>query len=357
MATVCAAGRVLAAEKAPPLKTAELHEADYYEQMDENRVRCLLCPWLCVVPDGQRGRCRIRENRDGRFYSIVYGRPCVTNVDPIEKKPFFHVKPGTQAYSLATAGCSFSCKFCQNNDISQAKPEDVKTSIMSPADVAAAATARKCNSVAYTYSEPSVFPEYVIDCAKAARDAGLANVVVSNGFINEKPLKDMCSVLSAIKIDLKAFTQKFYEEVCYGQLQPVLDTLKRVKGSGVWFEIVVLVIPTLNDNKDNIRKMSAWVAKELGPDVPLHFTSFHPDYKLQNLPATPEKTLVSARDIAMAEGCNFVYIGNLPGSAGANTYCPKCKTTVIERYGYSVKSLLDGGSCPKCKTVIPGLWK
>ncbi|MBA4388193.1 MAG: AmmeMemoRadiSam system radical SAM enzyme, partial [Verrucomicrobia bacterium] len=282
---------------------------------------------------------------------------CTINNDPIEKKPFSHVYPGTKALSISTGCCNLSCKFCQNWQISQVKPEDLQAHPHTPAEIVALATKMKSRSVAYTYSEPTIFTEYLLDCARAAKDAGLGNVVISNGFINEQPLKEWCSVVSAVKIDFKAFTEKFYEEVCLGQMQPVLDTLKRLKGSGVWFEMVTLTIPTLNDSADDVKKMAAWIVKELGPDVPLHFTAFHPDYKLRNLPNTPEKTLIQARDLAMAEGCNFVYVGNVPGSTGANTYCPKCKTTVVERYNYVVKSSLQEGKCPKCATPIPGLWK
>jgi pyruvate formate lyase activating enzyme len=299
----------------------------------------------------------VRENRQGKYYSLVYGRPCVTNNDPIEKKPFFHVYPGSKAFSIATVGCNIECKFCQNWDISQAKPEDVSAPFRSPEDIVALALTQKVKTIAYTYSEPVVFTEYILDCAKAAKEAGLGNVIVSNGFFNEKPLKEWCSVATAIKIDFKAFSQKFYEETCSGQLQPVLDTLKRLAGSGIWFEIVVLIIPTLNDDMDEIKRMSAWIVKELGPNVPIHFTRFHPDYKLRNLPTTPPATLEKARQTAMKEGCNFVYTGNMPGAEGENTYCPTCKAVVVQRHGMAMLSNeLKDGKCRKCGTVIPGVW-
>ena len=335
----------------------ELHEASFYEKLKGDSVRCQLCPWQCVVPDGQRGRCRVRENRGGKYYSLVYGRPCVTNNDPIEKKPFFHVYPGSRAFSIATVGCNIECKFCQNWDISQARPEDVSAPFRSPEEIIRLALAQKVKTIAYTYSEPVVFTEYILDCAKAAKAAGLGNVIVSNGFLNEKPLKEWCSVATAIKIDFKAFSQKFYEDICSGQLQPVLDTLKRLAGSGVWFEIVVLVIPTLNDDSDEIKRMSAWIVKNLGSNVPVHFSRYHPAYKIKNIPSTPAQTLIRVRETARAEGCNYVYVGNVPGHEGEDTYCHSCKALLIDRYGLGIlKNNIVNGKCPKCGAVIPGVW-
>jgi pyruvate formate lyase activating enzyme len=233
----------------------------------------------------------------------------------------------------------------------------VRPPFRAPAEIAATAAGQKCRTVAYTYSEPTVFCEYVLDCAKAARERGVGNVVVSNGFIGEQPLRELCALLTAIKIDLKAFTQDFYGHVCAGQLQPVLDTLKRLAGAGIWFEIVVLIIPTLNDGTDEIKRLAAWVVKEAGPDVPLHFTRFHPAYKIQNLPPTPPATLFRARETALAEGCHFVYTGNMPGGDGENTYCPSCQRKVVERYGYTQPRVhLQDGKCPGCGTPIPGVW-
>jgi len=333
------------------------HEAAYYEKLGGKRIQCRLCPRACVVPDGGRGYCRVRENRGGTYYSLVYGRPCVTNIDPIEKKPFFHVYPGTKAYSIATVGCNLQCKFCQNWDISQASPEDVPTAYKSPKEIAAAASKAGVRTIAYTYSEPTVFYEYVADCARAGRDAGLESVVVSAGFISADPLKALVPLVKAIKIDLKAFTQSFYADTCDGQLQPVLDTLKRLSGSGVWYEIVVLLIPTLNDNADDVKRMSAWVVKELGPDVPVHFTRFHPEYKLRNLPPTPPQTLSKARQIAIGEGCHFAYTGNAPGLEGQETVCPSCKQTVVKRYGYTIQeNKIKNGKCGNCGAAIPGVW-
>jgi pyruvate formate lyase activating enzyme len=337
----------------------ELHEARFYEKLKNGSVRCGLCPWECVVWDGKRGKCGVRENRGGTYYSLVYGRPCVANNDPIEKKPLFHVYPGSRAYSIATVGCNFECKFCQNWDISQKRPEQAPVPYVSPDALAKAAaeSSPKCKCVAYTYSEPTIFTEYMIDCAKAAKDRGLGNVVVSNGFISDEPGKELCALVTAIKIDFKGFTDKFYQETCAGQLRPVLDTLKRLAAAGVWFEMVNLLVPTLNDNMDDIKRMSEWIVKQVGPNVPLHFTRFHPDYKLKDLPPTPVETLTRARQIAMDQGCNFVYTGNAPGEGGENTYCPKCKAVMIDRYGFgaTIKDM-EKGKCGKCGTVIPGVW-
>lgn len=339
------------------LATPEAREARFYETLEDGSVRCGLCPWNCVVPDGQRGKCGVRENRKGRYVTLVYGYPCALNNDPIEKKPFFHVYPGSKAYSIATVGCNFVCKFCQNWDISQAGPDTIRPPYRGPADIARAAKAAGSKTIAYTYSEPTIFAEYMIDCAKAGRDAGLGNVVVSNGFISEKPLKELCSLITAMKVDFKAFNPSFYETICAGRLQPVLDTLKRLRESGVWFEMVVLTIPTLNDDLDDVKRMGAWIVKELGTDVPLHFTRFHPDYQLRNLPPTPVETLTRCRSAAMAEGCRFVYTGNAPGEGGQNTFCPSCHAVVIDRYGFSSRDAgIKDGRCAQCGTSIPGVW-
>jgi pyruvate formate lyase activating enzyme len=348
-----------------PSAAPEPHGADFWEEVQGKRVRCKLCPFGCVVGDGQRGQCGVRENRGGRYYSLVYGRPVTVNEkDPVEKKPFFHVYPGSRTFSIATVGCNFHCKFCQNWNISQETPDRVSPPFVAPADIAKAAQRQECRTVAYTYNEPIIFYEYMAECARAAKDLGLGNVMVSNGFISEEPLKKLLPLMTAIKVDFKAFTQKFYGDICGGQLQPVLDTLKRIAGGGVWLEMVMLTIPTLNDNLDDIKKMAEWIVKELGPNVPLHFTRFHPDYKLRNLPPTPLNTLNAARDTAVNQGCRFVYGGNAAGlkdGAGLkaeNTYCPKCRTAVVERYGLTQpKITLESGQCPKCGEAIPGVWK
>jgi pyruvate formate lyase activating enzyme len=355
LAAGAAAGAAFGAETPPAPDPVQ--EARFYEKLDNRAVRCTLCPRGCVVPDGRRGYCRVRENRGGKYYSLAYGRACTANADPIEKKPLYHVYPGTKAYSIATVGCNLACKFCQNWDISQAKPEDVTVPYRSPQAIALEARRAGTRTIAYTYSEPIVFHEYITDCAKAARDVGIESVMVSNGFIQEQPLRALFPVMRAIKIDLKAFTQSFYQDICDASLKPVQDTLERLAGSGVWFEIVVLLIPTLNDGPDDLKKLAAWVVRRLGPDVPVHFTRYHPMYRLRNLPPTPTDTLVMARELAMKEGCHFVYTGNVPGLTGEDTACPSCHATVIRRYGYRVlENALNEGRCAKCGKAVPGVW-
>ncbi len=366
-ALAATAGGAWSAAAAAPAETggtptgpggAPLHEALYYEPRDNGKVQCQLCPRGCAIEPGKRGHCGVRENRAGRLYSLVYGRPVTLHNDPIEKKPFFHVYPGSKAFSLATAGCNLNCSFCQNYDISQARPEDLPAAYLPPERVAELAAQAGARALAFTYSEPIVFYEYVADCARAARARGLGSVMVSNGSIQAAPLRALLPLLTAVKIDLKAFSQAFYARVCNARLLPVLETLKRLKDGGIWFEIVVLVIPTLNDNRDELKRLAAWIAKELGPAVPLHFTRFHPAYKLLNLPPTPVATLQAARQQALAEGCQFVYTGNLPGAEGDSTYCPHCRTRVLERYGQAVLSAaLAQGRCPQCGTKIPGVWQ
>ncbi len=359
MASVTAlAGCGINAQAANVLATPELREALHYQTLDEQKIQCMLCPWQCTVANWQRGICGVRENRNGRYYTLTYGRPCAIHNDPIEKKPFFHVYPGSKAFSIATVGCNIDCKFCQNWDISQKNPDDISVQFKSPREIAQRAAQAKSRTVAYTYSEPTVFFEYMLDCAMEVKKLGLGNIVVSNGFINEEPLKQLCKIMTAIKIDLKSFSQQFYGSICNGQLKPVLNTLERLAGSGVWFEIVVLVIPTLNDNMDEIKRMSEWIVKHLGVNVPLHFTRFHPAYKIQNLPSTPAATLSKVHQIASAQGCNFVYGGNMPGIKTENTYCPKCQHLLVDRYGMMlISDELKDGKCPKCGTSIPGVWR
>ncbi|MDD8025085.1 MAG: AmmeMemoRadiSam system radical SAM enzyme [Acidobacteriota bacterium] len=332
-------------------------EARYYKKLPGREVLCGLCPRACLVADKERGFCGVRQNIGGTYYSLVYGKVCALNVDPIEKKPFFHVLPKTDALSLATAGCNFHCKFCQNWEISQSRPEQVEATDLSPRAAAEAALRHGCPSIAFTYSEPTVFYEYMSDTAAEARKRGLKSVVVSNGHINPEPLRALTEKVDAIKIDLKAFRPEFYRTYVRGELDPVLESIRIVRQSGVWLEIVYLVIPTLNDGEAEIRDMSRWMAGEIGPDVPVHFSRFQPMYLLKNLPPTPVATLEAARRTALAEGLRYVYVGNVPGHEGENTYCPKCRTAVIERSGFEIRAnRLKGGACPNCRTPIPGLW-
>ncbi len=336
---------------------AVLREADFYEKLDRNRVRCTLCPHRCVVSDGQRGRCRVRENRHGNYYSLVYGRPSAIHLDPIEKKPFFHVYPGSRSYSIATVGCNMTCRFCQNWELSQAAPEDADLAYRSPSDIVDMAEKSGARTISYTYNEPTVFHEYMLDCAKAGLERGVESVMVSAGFIEEKAQRALFPVLKAVKIDLKAFTESFYSQVCGGRLQPVLNALKRLADSGVWFEIVVLVIPTLNDGEDELNRMTEWIASKLGRDVPVHFSRYHPTYKMINIPPTPLQTLQRARRIALEQGCRFVYIGNIAVKEEQYTFCPSCGAAVIKRYGYRIiENSISNGSCKFCGKNIPGIW-
>jgi len=335
-------------------------EARFWDRGDRNSVTCSLCPRGCTVAEGERGFCGVRENRKGKYYALAWGSACAIGPDdPIEKKPFYHVVPGERAYSIATAGCNMSCKFCQNWNISQARPEQTRNYDLPPDSVVEFAKKSGCKLVAFTYTEPIVFYEYMYDTAKLAAEKKLKPVVVSNGFISEEPMKELCKVVAAVKIDLKGFTEDFYKNVTSARLKPVLDTLVLLKKLGMWFEIVNLLIPTLNDKADDIRAMCRWIKKELGPDVPLHFSAFHPMHKLNNLPRTPDKTMFAAYDVARAEGLNYVYVGNVApaGHKAEHTYCPKCGKTVIERRAYVIRqNNLKDGRCGFCENPIPGLW-
>jgi pyruvate formate lyase activating enzyme len=332
-------------------------EARYYAKMPDKSVRCDLCPRRCRVESGGRGFCQVRANRDGVYYSLVYGRVAAMHNDPVEKKPFFHFLPGSTAISIATVGCNLDCKFCQNWDLSRRKPEEADFTEMNPEAVAETAVAWGCRSVAYTYNEPVVFAEFVHDTAEAAAKRGVRSVVVSNGFIRKEPLADLARVVDAVKVDLKAFRQDFYRDVTGGSLQPVLDTLVLLSSLNVWTEIVYLVIPGLNDDPASLKAMTGWILRELGPDVPLHFSRFYPQYKLKNLPPTPLETLDRAWTLGKEAGLHFVYLGNVPGHPGENTVCPGCGKTVIERRGFQLrKNRTAGGKCGFCGRPIPGVW-
>jgi pyruvate formate lyase activating enzyme len=320
-------------------------------------VRCALCPHRCILADGERGTCRVRENRAGRLYSMVYGNPCAINIDPIEKKPFYHFLPTAAAFSIATAGCNLRCLYCQNWTISQVPPEETETADLPPEGVVAAALKSKLPVIAYTYTEPTIYFEYMVAMARLAREAGLRNVVISAGFINPEPLRELCAAVDAIKIDLKGYDEEFYRKVCSAELKPVLEAIQTIYQAGVHLEIVNLVVPSLNDRLDQLRALSRWMAREISPDVPLHFSRFQPQYKLTNLPPTPIETLEKARETALEEGMRFVYVGNVPGHPGDNTYCPRCSKPIIARKGFAVTEYhLRGNSCAYCGAAIPGVW-
>jgi len=345
-------------EQQAELMEESLYEAKYYQKLDNNMVQCLLCPNKCLLSEGQRGICRVRQNIDGQLYTLVYGQAASVHLDPIEKKPFFHVLPGSKAFSMATAGCNLQCIFCQNWQISQVFPEDIQTQNLSPAEVVDQALASGAQSIAYTYSEPTVFFEYMLDIAKIAQEKGLKNVVVTSGYINPEPLRELCQYVDAIKIDLKAFTQSFYDKMTGGrQLEYVLRNLKIIKEEGVWLEIVNLVIPGENDSPEEIQQMAEWIKENLGEEVPLHFTRFYPMYKLQNLSPTPEETLKKSRQIALDVGLKYVYTGNIGNIITESTYCPTSGELAIQRHGHFVlQNNLQDGLCPDGEK-IPGVWK
>lgn len=332
-------------------------EAYHYVKLGNN-VQCKLCPNNCLLEPNDRSFCRVRVNKDGKLYTLVYGNPCSVHVDPIEKKPLFHFLPTTKTFSIATAGCNYRCLNCQNWTISQQKPEDTQNYDLPPEGVVALAQKEDCKNIAYTYSEPSIFYEYMYDTSKLASAKNIKNLWITNGSMNEKPLKEFCKYLDAANVDLKGFKQSIYGDLNQGHLQTVLDTLKTLKQEKVWFEVTNLVVPTWTDDIDMIKEMCEWLYKNIGPDYPLHFSRFTPQHKLTHLPPTSVTVLEQARKIALDSGLNYVYIGNVPGHKAQNTYCPKCNIIVIERKGYTVnKDNLVNGACKACGETIAGVWE
>jgi len=335
-----------------------LKEASFYTKLDNKNVQCQLCPRRCFIPPGKRGYCEVRENREGTLYTMVYSKPVAIHLDPIEKKPLFHFLPSTSAFSVATAGCNLSCKFCQNWEISQARPEEVEYFDITPEALVERAVASGSPTIAYTYTEPTIFYEYMLETAKLARAKGIRNIMHSNGYINEEPLRQLAKYLDAADIDLKGFSDEYYAKFTEGTLDPVLRSLKILKEAGVHIEITNLILPGYNDDEASIRKMCLWIKENLGPDVPLHFSRFFPMYKLTSLNPTPLATLEKARQIAMDSGLRYVYIGNLVGNPAENTYCPRCKKLIIERKGYFVlQNKIRDGKCSFCQEEIAGVWK
>ncbi len=338
------------------------HEAMYYEKLSGQRVKCQVCPNECVVGPGGRGVCGNKVNRDGRYYTLVYGRAAALNVDPVEKKPLFHFYPRSWALSVGTAGCPFTCKHCQNWEISQRLPEELErvgqVLNLPPQTLVSKAQSHNIPTIAYTYNEPISFYGYMHDTAKLARQKGVRSVMISNGYINREPMIEVCKYLDAVKIDLKGFSEEFYSQYCAGRLEPVLQTIKRVIALGKWLEIVYLVIPTVNDDPEMIRQAAEWVLRAGGPDVPLHFSRFTPAFRLKNLPPTPYDTLRQCRHIAMEVGLNYVYTGNMPGTDIASTYCPSCGEIVVKRNGFEVLGyhLKPNGACKFCGQKIAGVW-
>jgi pyruvate formate lyase activating enzyme len=335
-----------------------LHEALWWENDADGRVHCYLCPRHCHIGHGQSGFCFIRVNQNGKLYSLGYASPAALQVDPIEKKPLNHFLPGTRIFSMGTAGCNMGCFFCQNWDISKSHHDQARSKYLPAEQIPILAREHGCDSIAFTYNEPTIWGEYIIDICKAAKPYGLKTVMVTNGYITREAFHDIYDHIDAANVDLKAFTENFYGKITLTHLQPVLDTLLWLKNeTPVWFEVTNLMIPTLNDDPDETRKLADWILTHLGPDVPLHFTAFHPDFKLQDKPPTPPATLHRARRIALDAGLHFVYEGNIFSEA-ANSYCPNCKELLIRRSWHDVlQNVLQTGNCPRCRTPIAGVWR
>jgi pyruvate formate lyase activating enzyme len=336
---------------------AALHPARWWHRLEDGRLQCDLCPRDCKLGEGQRGACFVRQHVDGRMVLTTYGRSSGFCIDPIEKKPLNHFLPGSKVLSFGTAGCNLMCKFCQNWDISKARDMDRLTDQASPEAIARAAEASGCRSVAFTYNDPVIFAEYAMDVADACHERGLRAVAVTAGYMHAEPRRAFYAKMDAANVDLKAFTEAFYARLSVARLQPVLDTLRYLRHeTEVWLEITTLLIPGQNDSSGEIAALSDWVARELGPDVPLHFSAFHPDYKMMDLPRTPAATLTRARELALAAGLRYVYTGNVHDRTGGTTHCPSCHTALIVRDWYEIERnrLPDDGRCPDCGTRIPG---
>jgi len=342
-----------------------MKEVMLYEKIGDHQVRCAVCAHRCKIKPGQRGICQVRENRDGTLYSLVYGRAVSQAIDPVEKKPLFHFYPGSSAFSVATVGCNFRCTFCQNADISQLPREQHRIigREVPPESLVATAKRYGCRSIAYTYTEPTVFFEYTYDTAILARQVGIANIYVTNGYMTPEVLNafrdaggDQGSLLDAANVDLKSFRDEFYRKQCGARLQPVLDSLKLMKEQGVWVEVTTLVIPGLNDSEEELRDVAQFIVEELGPETPWHISRFHPTYKLTDRPRTPVQTLHRARQIGLAAGLRYVYEGNVPGSDGENTYCYNCGRQIIQRFGFTIVAKnIEDGKCAYCGAVVDGI--
>lgn len=337
--------------------------ARLYEPLSDGAVKCLACNHFCTIAPGHTGLCGVRENQDGQLFSLVYDRVVAAGADPIEKKPIFHFKPGSLSFSIAAPGCNFKCRFCQNADISQVRnrgadpfPGRLAGKAMTPQEIVARAVELGCQSISYTYTEPTVFFELVLDTAMLAKDAGLANILVTNGFMSPKLLQASAAVLDAANVDLKSFSNGFYTRYCNGRLEPVKQTLKAMVDLGLMVEVTTLVIPGLNDDPNELGQMASFIAKDLGPSTPWHLSRFHPTYQLTQIGPTPVETLERACDIALSAGLVHVYTGNVPG-ARENTCCPACGRTVVKRFGYTVENLLtQTNKCPGCGSPIFGIY-
>jgi len=335
-----------------------VREASFYEKRSGDRVECLLCRHRCLIADGKRGICHVRENRGGILYSMVYGNPCTWHVDPIEKKPLYHFFPGSKAFSIATVGCNFRCLHCQNHEISQLPRDDSRIvgHAMSPKEVVERALEEGCRSISYTYTEPTMFFEYAFDIARLAKDAGISNNFVTNGYIEEAPLSAIGPYLDAANIDLKGYSDAFYRKVCGAKLEGVLASIRKHKSLGIWIELTTLIIPGYNDGEDELRKLAAFIATDVGPETPWHVSAFHPTYRLTEALPTPAATLVRAREIGLEAGLRYVYTGNIPDLPGEHTYCHACQKPVIKRWGFSITEYrIANGACLFCGARMDGI--
>ena len=335
-----------------------IREALLYEKIAGGRTQCRLCGHQCIINQGKRGLCGVRENRGGVLHTLVYGKIIAENVDPIEKKPLFHVHPGSRSFSIATAGCNFRCDFCQNYTISQMPREsgDIAGREMTPADVVEGAIQSGSKTIAYTYTEPTVYFEFALDTARLAHERGLKNVFVTNGYMTSEAIELIAPYLDAANVDIKSYRDEFYRNYCGAHLQPVLDSLKKMKELGIWVEVTTLVIPDANDDIEELKGIAGFVSS-LGAETPWHVSRFHPQYKMNSKPPTAAGILLRALQIGRDAGLKYVYVGNITGGEGENTYCCNCGKLLIGRYGFSIKSMaLKDNACPECGTVPEGIF-
>lgn len=336
-----------------------MREAMLYSPLEEGKVRCFLCHHRCTIPPSKRGICGVRENKGGRLYTLVFGRAISLNVDPIEKKPIFHLFPGSTSFSIATVGCNFRCLQCQNHEISQMPVDEgrIEGSNVPPSKIVSLAKDYGCRSISYTYTEPTIYFEYAYETSMLANQQGIKNIFVTNGYMTEEALKKIQPYLDAANVDLKSFREDFYKRVCGAKLGPVLDNLRLMREMGIWVEITTLVIPTLNDSDKEFEEIAQFILS-LGPEVPWHISAFYPTYKMLNLPRTPPSLLHKAREIGVQTGLRYVYCGNIPGEEGEDTLCPHCGRRVIQRVGFRVlKNDVVGGTCRHCHGTVDGLWE
>lgn len=341
-----------------PVGEVTLTTARFWKEALGDRVDCQLCFRNCSIPEGERGYCNARINKEGKLYSLIYGRVAAVQIDPVEKEPLLHFLPGTSTLCFGTASCNFRCTFCQNWHLAARRPEEVKSFAMTPIEAIEGAIILGCQSISFTYNEPTVFYEWMYDVAKMAKEMGVRTYFHTNGGMNPEPLKELLQYMDAVCVDLKGFTSEFFEQTSVSELEPVLNTLRTIKESGVWVEITCLIIPTMNDDMEKIEEMCLWIRENLGEDVPVHFSRFFPNYKLLRLPPTPIETLEEAREVALGVGLRYVSIGNVPGHEANNTFCPQCGEVVIGRVHFFVGEInLENGRCKFCDYPIAGVWE